>query len=267
MSFHAPSDAEIREIVTNAPFFEWPTFDHMPLNCFDLTAATITFPGDISQSRVEDRPIYADYKININDLNTCPKEDAVFECEIWNEESTTVPWFFGRMKWTCLIDAGEFVLHQGVFRLAVAAMRFQNIEGVSDLTNIKQLKHALFSLVTEQIKNGDFQPIHEDTLYVKVINDRPWVISRSLDQDNNPIYRAVTAIDFQTVIFIPAALGNSWFRDEIVPEEVEQKHMASFWDFLAHIHLNYTREEDLVVGSIIREAPGQAEKIDDLPEW
>lgn len=267
MSFNAPSNDKIREILTQAPHFEWPNFDHMPLNCFDLTSAVLTFPGDISQSRLDESSIYAEYKVDIDNLDTCPKKDKVFNAELWNEKDITVPWFFGRFEWACMIDAGEFMLHQGVFTLGVAVARFQNIEGIDDLMDLKQLKHALFLSLTSHIESGIFQPIKEDSIFTKIISGRHWLIARSLNHVNSPVYRAVSPIDHQTAIFIPASLGNCWFLDEVIPEEVEQKHLASFWDFLGHIHLSYTREGDVVVGSIIREAPGQAEKIDDLPEW
>lgn len=267
MNFHAPSDEQIRDILTKAPFFEWPTFDHMPLNCFDLTSAVLTFPGDISQSRIDENSGYANYKSDISDLNTCPRVDELFDIELWNENSLTVAWFYGRMKWACLIDAGDFVLRQGFFGVGVAAARFQNIEGVDDLNDLKQLKHALFRSLTPHIERGSFRPIQEDAIFTKIINERPWVIARSLDQMNYPTYRAVSPIDHQTVMLIPATLDNCWFWDEIIPEEIEHKHLASFWDFLGHINLSYARDGDIQVGTTIREAPGQAEKIDDLPEW
>lgn len=267
MSFHEPSKEDVRKLFTDAPFFEWPTFDHMPLNCFDLTSAIITFPGDISESRARENSGYADYKFDISDLNTCPKKDELFEIELWNEESINVPWFLGRFHWACMIDAGGLVVRQGFFGLGVAVARFQNIEGVDDLTDLDQLKHALFHAIKSQVENGAFQPIQESAIFTKVINGRPWLIARSLDQLNHPTYRLASPIDHQTVIFIPATLDNSWFMDETIPEEVEQKHLASFWDFLAHINVSYSREGDVEVGSIIREAPGQAEKMDDLPEW
>ncbi|MET0356828.1 MAG: hypothetical protein ABW044_08600 [Cellvibrio sp.] len=54
--------------------------------------------------------------------------------------------------------------------------------------------------------------------------------------------------------------------NEDVPEDIEQKYLASFWDFLGHIHVTHTPDGDVKAGTTIRQAPGQAERID-LPEW
>lgn len=270
-NFQEPTDDEIRKILTDAPYFEWPTFNHMPLNCFDLTSAVFTFPGDISESRVHEnsgeKSGYADYKVDIGDLNTCPKMDEVFNIELWNEESLVVPWFLGRMRWACLVNADDFVLSQGFFSVGVAVARFQNIEGANNLTDIEQLRSVLFHSLAPDMERGLFKPIKEDEIFVKKIYLRPWLIARSLDQLNNPTYRAVSPIDYQTAIFIPATLRNSWFLDEDVPDEIEQKHLASFWDFLGHINVTHNRDGDVETGTTIRQAPGQAEKIDDSFEW
>lgn len=267
MGFREPTNDEIREILLSAPYFEWPTFDHMPLNCFDLTSAVLTFPGDISQCRTEEPSIYAKYAIDIGDLSTCPKKDEIFDVELWNEKSVCVAWFFGRFNWACMIDVGEFVLRQGYFSVGVAVARFQHIQNVADITNFEQLKLALLSLLAIQIENEDVQPLQENSIFSKEINGRHWLIARSLNHANNPCYSAVSPIDHQTAIYIPASLRNCWFYGEVIPDSVEQKHLASLWDFLGHIHLTYEHNGDLAVGSVAREAPGQAEKVDDLPEW
>lgn len=95
----------------------------------------------------------------INNRDTRPKIDARFDLELWNEDSVIVPWFLGVLNWACLINVGEFVLTQGFFSLGVAVARLRNIPGVSDLTNLNQLKHALFYLLTPKIKANQFQPI------------------------------------------------------------------------------------------------------------
>ncbi|MET0356827.1 MAG: hypothetical protein ABW044_08595 [Cellvibrio sp.] len=141
-NFQEPTRDDIRRILIEARYFEWPTFDHMPLNCFDLTSAVFTFPGDICESRVHENSGYVNYKIDISDLETCPRKDEVFDIELWNEKSVLVSWFFGRMEWSCLVDAGDFVLNKGFFAAGVAVARFQNVPGVDDLTDLKQLKRA-----------------------------------------------------------------------------------------------------------------------------
>lgn len=267
MGFREPTNEEIREILLSAPYFEWPTFDHMPLNCFDLTSAVLTFPGDISRSRANHGCRAAGYRFDINDLSSCPRMHDFFDVELWNEESAIAPWFLGALEWSCLIDVNEFVLRQGFFSVGVAVSRFQNVGESINLHEVEQLKQASFNLLKLQIENETFRSININDLYVKNIKGRDWLVAQSLNQLNYPAYQVVSPIDHQTAILISATLDNSWFYGEVIPESVEQKHLASFWDFLGHIHLTYEHNGDLAVGSVAREAPGQAEKMDDLPEW
>lgn len=235
-----PSNEKIREILLNTPQYGWPDFDDMPLNCFDLTSATLTFPGDISPARTREPKRYAAYKIDIDDVQTCPRELEFFDYEFWNETSVSVPWFFGRLDWRCTISADAILLRYGTMYVGVAAERLRFIPDVTDLTDFDQLKPALFCSLTAHIENGEFQPIAEDTIYSKAINGRTWLVARSVDDMNCPTYKIVSPIDYQTVMVVHAGVNGGWFADEPVPEVVEQKYMASLWDFLGHIHLTHS---------------------------
>ena len=269
MNFQAPSENEIKKILIDAPYFDWPTFAHMPLNCFDLTAALLSFPGDISEARQTDSDFYASYTIDINDLDTSIRFDKQFDVEMWNEKSLTVLWRLGLLRWSCFTDLDDFcVLNQGFFRVGINILRFQNIENVYNILEPRQLRIAIYESLQPHIEKGFIQPIQIESIFSKDINGVQWTIARSFNGLNYPEYEALKPIDERTAISVSATLGNCWFGGETIPEEVEQKHLASFWDFLSHICLHPTHDNDLQIGSTVREAPGQAEKVDDdLPEW
>ena len=77
---------------------------------------------------------------------------------------------------------------------------------------------------------------------------------------NSPDYSVATALDYRTAITAGVSVGNSWFDDEEIPPEVEEKYLASFWDFLSHVTISATPPEGCSPGIIERTAPGQAIK-------
>lgn len=269
MDQRPPSQEEIRDAFINAPGFIWPEFAAMPLNCFDLKTALLTFPGDISKSRSDPFSDCADFQVDINDLNTCPRIDSFFEKERWNESSLFVWWYLGRFHWTCSPGAvRQFSVTQGFFTTYINVTRFQNMEEVSDITQPFQLKTALYKSLIGKIEKGFIKPITPDSIFEKSINGRVWVIARSFDPCDNPTYEVASAIDHRTAIDLAIKLDNSWFSDETIPNEVEQKHLASLWDYLSHVTIHPAGSNHLEAGTFYRETPGQAEKVEeDKFEW
>ena len=261
-----PTDEEIRTIFLETPQYLWPTFEHMPLNCFDLGVGLLVFPGDISKDRARDPAYFADYKIDINDESTCPKMCNWSEIEFWNESSKSMRWFLGRIRWACMIDRGDYVLKNGYFGAGVGVVRFQNIPWVNDVQEVSQLKKAVEASIEDSVSNGTLKPLHNESFLEKDINGSKWLIGRSLNGLGYPEYFAVLPIDYRTVIHVAASLDNCWQRDETIPDVVEQKHLASFWDFLSQVHLILDHSGGWEVGSQAREAPGQAEKENDF-QW
>lgn len=268
MDLLPPSREEVREALINAPHFIWPEFAAMPLNCFDLTAALLTFPGDISKSRSDPFSDCANFTFDINDLNTCPRIDSFFERERWNEDSTNIWWFLGKVQWACSPGSiGYFSVTQGFFSVYINVERYQNIQNIDDVTQLAQLKSVLELSLNSRTDKGLFKDGAETSIFEKTINGRNWVIGRGFDRCNFPVYEIVSAIDYRTSISIVANLDNCWFDGETIPEEVEQKHLASLWDYLSHVNLHLAGSNDLEAGTIFRETPGQAEKDDEKFEW
>lgn len=264
-----PSHEELRELLINSPYFIWPEFSAMPLNCFDLTSALLTFPGDISKSRSKPFADCADYRFDINDLNTCPRMDTFFERERWNDDSTHIWWFLGKLQWACSPGSiSNFSITQGFFSTYVYVERIQNMPGINDVREPTQLKASLERILTSRRDSGICKAGSETSIFEKVVDGRNWIIGREFNLCNFPVYNMVSAIDHRTAISIVADLDNCWFEGETIPEEVEQKHLASLWDYLSHINVHPAGSNYVEAGTIFREAPGQAEKSDDEKfEW
>lgn len=177
-------------------------------------------------------------------------------------------WNFGKLKWACMIELGDDVLYRGHFSVGVGVIRYQNIDLISDIRDFNELKQCVICSLADSVAQGLVAPIDQESFFEKEVNGRNWLIGRTLNALNYPEYHALSPIDHRTAINVPATLDNCWDRDEIIPWEVEQKHLASFWDFLSQIQFIENREDALAPGSHLREAPGQAEKIpnDDF-EW
>jgi hypothetical protein len=226
----------------------------------------LVFPGEISKDRARDPSYFADYKIDINDVSTCPKQCSWSGTEFWNESSYIIRWFFGRIIWACMIDMDSYVLKNGFFGVGIGVVRYQNIPDVSDLRDLAQLKQAVICAMGKEIAEGLYLPFSESSFSVREVSGREWLIARTLNGMGYPEYRALLPIDERTVIHIPAVLDNCWQPNETIPNEVEQKHLASFWDFLSQVHLISDQSGGWQVGSQAREAPGHALKEDDF-QW
>lgn len=264
-----PSPEEMRDLLINAPHFIWPEFSAMPLNCFDIGPTLLTFPGDIARSRNDPFSDCADFSFDINDLNTCPRIDSFFEKERWNESSLTIRWFLGRTKWACSPgDIRQFSVTQGFFSVYINIKRFQNLEGINDITQPNQILSAMYQCLGERTGKSNLVDFCKEAASAKAVNGKTWTIIRSFNACNFPEYDVVLPIDYRTAIYLGVDLDNCWFDGETIPEEVEQKHLASLWDYLSHINLHPAENQDLKAGTIFREAPGQAEKADDDKfEW
>ncbi|MEY4589165.1 MAG: hypothetical protein RL497_1241 [Pseudomonadota bacterium] len=269
MSFVEPTDAETRSAFINASHFFWPTFEHLPLNCFDIGVGMVLFPGEISEDRAQDPSYFAGFKTDINDDTTCPRISESTGDELWNEASIAIRWFFGRIKWACMVDMDSYVLKKGYFCTGIGVVRFQNMAEITDIQDRQQLKKAIQRSFEREVALEFLQPLNEHSFFEKEINGANWFIARTFNALGYPEYLAVLPIDSRTVIHVPAALENCWDRDETIPPAVEQKHLASFWDFLGQIQLVYDRTGEWETGSQVREAPGQAQPIpqENLPEW
>lgn len=267
MTFQPPSEDEIKRLLIEAPRFYWPTFEHMPLNCFDLGSGTISFPGDISERRAKNSSIYAPFQFDIADLETCPRYDTDFDEEIWNEQSTTVRWYLGGFNWACTIDTDGYALKQGYFAVDVNITRFQNIDEVTDIREPDQLQRAIRVSLSADIKKGFFKDYDDYTTQLKTFKQTPWLIVGSYDQLGYPAYHFIAVIDHQHAIAVYATLNSCWSQGETIPKEVERKHLESMWDFLGQINLSLAEDSDRLTGSFAREAPGHAEKIEDDLNW
>lgn len=269
MNFLPPSHEEIRDLLINSPNFIWPEFAAMPLNCFDLTAALLTFPGDIAKSRNKPFSDCANFRFDINDLNTCPRMDSYFEKERWNEDSTHIWWFLGKLQWACSPGIiRDFSITQGFFSVYVYVERIQNMPSIKDVQQPLELRTSLEKVLASRKESGLCKTGSDTSIFEKTISGRNWLIGRELNLCNFPVYNIVSAIDSRTAISVVADLDNCWFEGETIPEEVEQKHLASLWDYLSHINLHPAGSNDVEAGTIFREAPGQAEKSDDEKfEW
>lgn len=269
MNLTPPTQAQVRAILASTPHFHWPTFSHQPLNCFDLTAALLTFPGDITKDRTQAPYYYAGYCIDIDNLDTCPRRHEAMDADLWNAECSAVRWRLGTVRWTCTVDVGDYAISKGFFRVLIGVTRYQNIDNVSDISDLAQLRRALYASVQVDLEAGSMQPFAPETMFEREIGGRTWLIARSLNGLHYPTYEIVSPIDHRTTICISATLDNCWFWGEIIPTEVEEKHLASLWDYIAHISLQDDRAaNDSTVGTTSREAPGQAEKVpDDSLDW
>lgn len=262
MYSYPPSDDDIREILLNAPVVEWPTFEHMPLNCFDIGNASLLFPGDISKSRQLEAGFFSPYRFDMSDPTTSRKRDEDFDLELWNEESHSIPWFLGRLTWKTMIDVESFVLTQGYFANLVAVLKFRHLQPNTNVQNIETLK----DMVMLELSNmRHFDSLRREDLIVKEIHNQSWLIARQIDALKTPIYACYKAINTDSVIYVASGIEQAWIGDDLIPESVEQKYLASFWDFLSQIQIRF--DKDLPPGTVAREAPGQAEKEDDLPQW
>lgn len=263
-----PSEEEIRSTLINTPRFYWPEFAAMPLNCFDLTAALLTFPGNITESRDDPYSDCANFRIDINDLNTCPRFHSFFETERWNETSLSVQWFLGRLHWVCSIPFDDFFsINQGYFKVYVNVKRFQNLDGINNVNEPQQLKSAMYRCMKGAVDGGSIKDFPEDSITERIINGRTWTIARSLAPGDIPIYNIATPIDYRTALYIGVELDNDWFAGEALPEEVEQKYLESLWDYIGHITIHPAGSNVLEAGTFYRETPGQAEKVEDDFKW
>lgn len=268
MNYTPPSRERIQSLFISTPHYFWPTFAHQPLNCFDLTKALLTFPGDISKDRAQAPSYYANYCIDIDDLATCPRRYEITDADLWTEEGTEVRWRLGTVEWACIVEADGLAISQGFFRTLVGVTRYQNIDGVTDINDEAQLRLALYASVQGDLKIGAMQPFAPETIFSREIGGRTWHIARSLDGCNYPTYEIVSPIDHRTTICISATLSSCWHWEEIVPAEVEEKHLESLWDFLAHVSLQYGADGTNAIGTTARDAPGQAAKeAADSFEW
>ncbi|BCD99587.1 hypothetical protein [Marinagarivorans cellulosilyticus] len=255
------TQAQEKDLLINTDRFHWETFAHKPLNVFDLGEWTLSFPGDTAQDRNSQPWRYANYQFDINDLATCPKYlDPNNIKELWNEESQEIMWLLGRDNWSCHVHADGFVLIKGSCMFGITVSRFQHIEGVTDLRKIDQLTQAVHSQLAKSNAELGFKPVLLSDCFTKNINSREWAIAKGRDGMNSPDYSVATALDYRTAITAGVSVGNSWFDDEEIPPEVEEKYLASFWDFLSHVTISATPPEGCSPGIIERTAPGQAIK-------
>ncbi|HEY7772082.1 MAG TPA: hypothetical protein VIC26_02795 [Marinagarivorans sp.] len=250
-----------RQLLLDADRFYWETFAHKPLNVFDLGQWLLSFPGEITQARDSQPWRYANYKIDINDLDTCPKySDSNNIRELWNNDSQEIMWLLGRDSWGCHVHADGFALITGACRVGITVSRFQNIEGVSDLHNSEQLTTAIYSQLAQYGKRHGYRPILSSDCFTKKTAGHEWSVVRSRSNLNEPDYIAATALDYRTAVTASFAVGSAWYEGEDIPPEIEEKYLASFWDFLAQINLAAMPAEGATPGTIERTAPGAATK-------
>lgn len=248
-------------LLINAESFRWENFAHKPLNIFDAGPWTVCFPGDISADR-ELLPFgYAAYQFDINDLETCPRYAGPGHyLELWNESSQEISWLLGRQGWCCIVPADGFVLTSGDCRIGVAITRFRNIDGVSDLTRGDELRLAQFSVTAQSNKEHNFKPLTLGDCFQKTINGMEWEVIKTRNALGSPVYSVATPLDYRTAITVELVVGSAWVDGEEIPENVEEKYVASFWDFLSHITLSPSRESDTPAGTIERFDPEKVVK-------
>jgi hypothetical protein len=150
----------------------------------------------------------------------------------------------------------------------VNVKRFQNLEGIDDITKPNELLSALHQCLGERTGKHNLADFCTAAVSEKAVKGKTWTIVRSFNACNFPEYDVILPIDHRTAVYLGVDLDNCWFEGETIPDDVEQKHLASLWDYLGHINLHPAGSNDVEAGTIFREAPGKAEKSDDEKfEW